>query len=114
MAPGLRAGDLALVRTGAPVRPGDVVALRRPDRVEHPLLVKRAVARVPGGWHVRGDAPDASTDSRHFGPVPETDVLGRVVLRYWPPRPGRPRLAVAGALALVVAAAAAARRVTSR
>jgi len=34
---------------------------------------------------VRGDNPDASTDSRVFGPVRRRAVIGRAVYRYWPP-----------------------------
>ena len=33
---------------------------------------------------VRGDNPEASTDSRSFGPVPTSAVLGRVARRYAP------------------------------
>jgi hypothetical protein len=33
---------------------------------------------------LRGDAPDASTDSRTFGAVPLTEIRWRVALRYWP------------------------------
>jgi inner membrane protease subunit 1 len=39
---------------------------------------------------VRGDNEAASTDSRHFGPVPRRAVRGRVLYRYGPPaRAGR-------------------------
>jgi nickel-type superoxide dismutase maturation protease len=66
--------------------PGDVVVVpdpRSPGRV----LVKRVVGvdRAAGTVEVRGDAPDASTDSRSFGPVPAASVVGRVVYRYGPP-----------------------------
>jgi hypothetical protein len=41
---------------------------------------------------VVGDNPDASTDSRVFGPVPRGAVVGRVVYRYGPEgRTGRVR-----------------------
>ena len=33
-----------------------------------------------------GDAPDLSTDARHFGPVGRQDILARAWLVYWPPR----------------------------
>ncbi len=83
MEPTLTPGDrLLVVRLGAP-RPGDVVAVtdpRRPDR----LLVKRVVAVLGGEVVVRGDRPDHSTDSRSFGPVPRSSVIGRVVRRYAP------------------------------
>jgi nickel-type superoxide dismutase maturation protease len=84
MVPTLRAGDRLLVRWGGPVRPGELAVVRRPDPVG--LTVKRAVRRTAGGWWVEGDNPYGSTDSRHYGPVADADVVGRVLCRYWPPR----------------------------
>jgi phage repressor protein C with HTH and peptisase S24 domain len=84
MAPTVRDGDQLVVVWGAPVRPGDLVVVRRPDPVS--LTVKRALRRTPAGWWVEGDNPDASTDSRHYGAVVDGDLVARVVLRYWPPR----------------------------
>jgi signal peptidase I len=41
---------------------------------------------------VHGDNADASTDSRTFGPVPRSSILGRAVYRYAPAgRAGRLR-----------------------
>jgi phage repressor protein C with HTH and peptisase S24 domain len=81
MAPTLRHGDALLVRRGGRrVRPGDVVVAvfrSRPDLV----VVKRAVRESSGGWWVRGDNDLVTDDSRAYGVA---DVLGRVVLRYWP------------------------------
>ncbi|HEY6596424.1 MAG TPA: S24/S26 family peptidase [Asanoa sp.] len=87
MVPTLRDGDALLVRRGGrAVRPGDVVVAT--FRVRPGLLVvKRAVRSRDGGWEVRGDNPLVIDDSRAYGVA---DVVGRVVLRYWP-RPGRPR-----------------------
>jgi phage repressor protein C with HTH and peptisase S24 domain len=81
MVPTLHPGDLCLVDWRATIRTGDVVVARLPDR---PLGVKRAVALTPDGWLLAGDNPAESTDSRTFGAVAANDVLGRVVLRYWP------------------------------
>lgn len=40
---------------------------------------------VPAGeLIVMGDHRDASSDSRAFGPIPISDVIGRAVLRFWP------------------------------
>jgi len=33
---------------------------------------------------IEGDCPDKSYDSRHYGPISESCILGRVVLRLWP------------------------------
>jgi phage repressor protein C with HTH and peptisase S24 domain len=84
MVPALRDGDALIVRRGGrAVRPGDVVVARfrsRPDL----LVVKRAVHAQDGGWWVQGDNDLVTDDSRAYGVA---DVVGRVVLRYWP-RPG--------------------------
>jgi len=79
MVPALRDGDALLVwRTGR-IRAGDVVVVRLPGVPG--LSVKRAVRPADGGWWVEGDNPFGSTDSRQLGPA---DVVGRVLLRWWP------------------------------
>jgi phage repressor protein C with HTH and peptisase S24 domain len=81
MAPALRHGDAVLVRRGGrPVRPGDIVVVRFRSRPEL-LAIKRAVRPEDGGWWVRGDNEFVTDDSRAYGVA---DVLGRVVLRWWP------------------------------
>ncbi|WP_433307827.1 S26 family signal peptidase [Actinoplanes sp. CA-030573] len=83
MVPALRTGDALLVRRGGRVRAGDVVVARfraRPGL----LVVKRAVREQDGGWWVEGDNPLIEDDSRRYGVA---DVIGRVVIRYYP-RPG--------------------------
>ncbi|MCB9777763.1 MAG: nickel-type superoxide dismutase maturation protease [Alphaproteobacteria bacterium] len=84
MAPTLDDGDHVLVDL-RPDRPPAVGALlwvrdpREPDR----RLVKRLITvTADGRLDLRGDAPDDSTDSRHFGPVAPELVLGRVVYRF--------------------------------
>ncbi|MCC5579532.1 S24 family peptidase [Microtetraspora sp. AC03309] len=82
MLPVLRPGDCLLVRRGAPVREGDLVVARRP----HGLIVKRAFRRTGEGWWLESDNQRAPgrRDSWDFGSVPESEIVGRVVLRYWP------------------------------
>ena len=95
MRPALEPGDWAIAVSAARIRPGHVVLVEHPERpgVE---MVKRVIAG-PGGpapdgqemgigclW-VQGDASERSTDSRVFGPIRRQDVLGRVVLVWWPP-----------------------------
>ena len=91
MAPALLPGD-RLVVIGLPWlrQPwpgvGTVVALRDP-RLRDRLLIKRvsAVHRGQGTVEVLGDDAEASTDSRVFGPVPRSLLVGRAVYRYAPP-----------------------------
>lgn len=89
MAPTLLDGDRLFV-VAAPwrlpqVASGDIVAVRDPRDPER-LLVKRVatVDRRRGTVEVLGDAAEASTDSRTFGPVPVGAVVGRVAYRYGP------------------------------
>lgn len=80
MAPTLRHGDALLVRRTTRIRAGDVVVARfrsRPDL----LVVKRAVRECDGGWWLESDNSLIADDSRAYGPA---DVVGRVVLRWWP------------------------------
>jgi hypothetical protein len=126
MLPTLRPGDHLLVRWGAPVAPGRLVVVRLPlagvsdgtsagvsdgtsagvsDGASagvsggKVLAVKRAWRREAAGWWVERDNPAEGVDSWRVGAVPEADVLGVVLVRYWPPdnRLGRrPAAAVAG------------------
>lgn len=94
MEPSLRSGAWVVVdafayRVQGP-RAGDVVLAAHPEDPGR-TLVKRVAAILPdGGVELRGDNADRSTDSRHFGPVAPTMLLGRVRWRYWP-RPGAVR-----------------------
>ena len=86
MVPTLRTGDVVTLEAGRAPRVNDLVLVRwvaRPGQ----LSVKRAVRRDGEGWHVEGDNPFASTDSRTLGAA---EVLGVIRFRLWP-RPRRLR-----------------------
>ena len=85
MQPTLQPGDCLLVRRPGRVRAGQLVVARFPSRPGL-LVVKRAVRRVDSLWWVEGDNPAVQDDSRRYGPA---EVLGVVVLRYWPLPPRR-------------------------
>jgi nickel-type superoxide dismutase maturation protease len=90
MTPALRPGDRLLVEAltyrSRPPRVGDVVLSSDP-RDPSRELIKRvaAVDSAADTVILAGDAPEASTDSRTFGPVPLAMIRWRVAGRYWPP-----------------------------
>ncbi len=111
MEPALVAGDRLLVLQWlcpwSSLHARDIVVLHDPERPGHYLVKRVAVGpgdrwvagaqaglahgRVPeaawvppGAYVVLGDNQTASRDSRHFGPVPESSIVGRVVWRYLP------------------------------
>ena len=90
MRPTLEPGDWLLVDpdayAGTPPKVRDLVLVpdpREPSR----LLVKRVAEVHDDGRElfVAGDAHEASTDSRDFGPVSTSTVEGRPWFSYWPP-----------------------------
>ena len=86
MLPRLRPGDRLLVVHGAVVTAGSLVLARFPDGT---LAVKRAAERRTtrdgaAAWWLLSDNPTAGVDSRHRGPVRETDVVAVVKARLWP------------------------------
>jgi len=83
MQPALQAGDRLLVVRARSLRVGDIVAVADP-RDPTRIVVKRVAGVGPEGVTVLGDDPEASTDSRTFGPVRPDLVRGRAVYRYWP------------------------------
>jgi nickel-type superoxide dismutase maturation protease len=90
MAPALHPGDrLVVVRLPwrlpfGPV-PGQVVAVRDPRRPDRILIKRvRSVDRRAGTLDVEGDDRRSSTDSRSFGPVSRSAIVGRAVYRYAP------------------------------
>ena len=104
MAPSLLPGDRLVVESRSYARraprPGEVVLAADP-REPARELVKRVAAIDQGAAvaDLRGDASEASTDSRVFGAVPLAQIRWRAAFRYWPPeRAGRLPAAIPVAL----------------
>ena len=84
MEPAVREGDWLLVHQLRRVpRVGELVVATDPREPER-LLVKRVSAVIGDQLTIAGDQPDRSTDSRHFGPIPLSAIVGRPVFRYAP------------------------------
>jgi nickel-type superoxide dismutase maturation protease len=92
MAPRLPSGALVVARPidgRTPLRVGDVVVARRPDRPGLAIIKRIASIEAGGSIFLAGDNPAASTDSRQFGLVPREQIVARVRWRYWPLPPAR-------------------------
>ena len=95
MAPSLLPGDRLLVEShsyqGRVPRPGEVVLAADPREPARELIKRVAsIDDAASSVELRGDAPEASTDSRAFGAIPLSAIRWRAVFRYWPPqRAGR-------------------------
>lgn len=81
MSPTLEPGQDVLVRKTQLVEVGDVVVARHPFRSET-LLIKRVhEQRSDGRLDLRGDAAEASSDSRTLGLFDPSRLVGRVTCR---------------------------------
>ncbi|MHB1830375.1 MAG: S26 family signal peptidase [Candidatus Micrarchaeaceae archaeon] len=80
MEPAVKDGDyLVLCTFCRKFRVGDIVVLKHP---ENGMEIVKRVERIDKGMiFVLGDNRDYSEDSRKFGEVPMTDVVGRMILR---------------------------------
>ena len=75
-------GDRVEVREGRLWRNGEAVD---PDWAQAPMGYGLAPLLVPAGHlMVLGDNRNASLDSHLWGPLPEKDVIGTAIWRYWP------------------------------
>ena len=81
MVPTLLPGDHLLVDERAyryhPPLKGDIVVARHPTTA-HLVMTKRVTACDENQVWLGSDTPDAGTDSRHFGPVARSRLIGRV------------------------------------
>ena len=84
MRPGVQPGDRLLVARWLRPARGSLVVVRDPE-FPSTFLLKRVLSIEPNGDLVlRGDNPNVSRDSRHFGPVARRLLIGRVFYRYLP------------------------------
>jgi hypothetical protein len=83
MSPTLLPEDRLLVATWLRPRVGDLVVAHDPEAPSR-LLVKRVATIGPAGLDLRVEPGAFGRDSRRFGPVAPSAVVGRVIWRYAP------------------------------
>ena len=85
MEPTLLSGTDVLVQklkgvAGKPkLRKGDIIWLTHPLHSDRQIIKRVSRVSQEDGLYILGDNPKESTDSRTFGAVPRSKVLGRVV-----------------------------------
>jgi signal peptidase I len=98
-------GDVVIVRSPSPPpdrlikrivgTPGDTVEIRsgtlyiNGQPIEEPYTLKGgpsvSLMVVPDDYYfILGDNRPSSNDSRYFGPVPRSDIVGKAWMAYWP------------------------------
>ncbi len=85
MAPTLPDGAVVLVNPAAYAhqgpQAGDFVIAHHPFRTDVTLLKRVAEVQTDGRCVLLSDNPAAGTDSRSFGPIRPTQILGKVTSR---------------------------------
>ena len=76
MEPNFHDGQWLVINKITKPRIGDVVVFKYGDMD----LLKRVIHPEGDGWWVEGDNKEQSTDSRSFGPVPKSAVIGKLGL----------------------------------
>ena len=83
MLPTLSPGDFLMIRIGAGFEIGDLVAAKVDGLVDQ-MVVKRIVDFNDHAYWLSGDNIRESDDSRKFGWVEKDQIIGKVILKYWP------------------------------
>lgn len=81
MSPTLVDRDLVLINPTAPAKTGDIVLAAHPYKRSVKILKRLTGFTDDGEMILNGDNPNDSTDSRTFGSVPRSNLIGVVTSR---------------------------------
>ena len=86
MEPLFKAGDQVVINRLAylfsPPKPGDIVAVRHPEKRDIILLKKIEICTPNNTYYVVGENKSDSEDSCSFGKVGKNLIFGKVLFRY--------------------------------
>lgn len=76
-----------VIRNGAPTRePFISSTCDGQGSGNNPCTLPKAIKIPPGQYYMMGDNRGESNDSRFWGPVPRSSVVGNAFATYWPPK----------------------------
>lgn len=81
MAPTYVTGDWLVVIWGGAPEPGEVVLVERENQ-PGVFLLKRVIGPMEEKIWVEGDNKEESTDSRHWGPISQDEIVASVLFRF--------------------------------
>ena len=81
MSPVLNTGDKVIVDPQAAIAVGDVVLAQHPYKQATRIVKRVTEISASGGYSLAGDNRNESTDSRTFGKITTTDIIGKVVAK---------------------------------
>lgn len=81
MHPTLKSGDRVLVAKNSTIGVGDIVVTHHPFKTSVKIVKRVSSIETDGKISVIGDNPNESSDSRGFGSINRSDVIGKVVAR---------------------------------
>jgi nickel-type superoxide dismutase maturation protease len=86
MMPLLQPGDEILLDLDAykeyPPQIGDIIVTLHPLQVNLPIVKRITALKEDNSYFVTGDNGEASTDSRHWGTIKFSDIIGKVTSKF--------------------------------
>ncbi|MBK9163027.1 MAG: nickel-type superoxide dismutase maturation protease [Acidobacteria bacterium] len=81
MEPFISEGDVLIYERARELKLGDVVVARHPYKSGTRMIKRIGSITADGRFELIGDSPEESTDSRTFGTVSPSSIVGRVACR---------------------------------
>lgn len=81
MLPTLKTGDRVLIDKNSAINVGDIIVANHPFKSSVKIVKRLAAIESDGRLFLSGDNPNESSDSRAFGSVIRSNVIGKVVYR---------------------------------